>query len=127
MRSSGISRSSGTWALSTGLRLSYVDTKSTALVCGRNVNQPIPSAQPFNQNRRQFPLFRNIVMRENGGNQLYHALSTQLERKWQRGLSFMGAWTWAKNRTDVDETGGVEAGTTLENAYDRRRERADAQ
>ena len=39
----------------------------------------------------------------------------------------MAAWTWAKNLTDVDETGGVEGGTTLENAFDRRRERADAQ
>jgi hypothetical protein len=38
----------------------------------------------------------------------------------------MGAWTWAKNLTDVDETGGVEGGTTLENAYDRARERGDA-
>jgi len=35
--------------LSTGLRLSYVGTRSTALVYGRNVNQPVPSAQPFNQ------------------------------------------------------------------------------
>jgi hypothetical protein len=112
--------------LSTGLRLSYVGSKSTNLVYGRNVNQPIPSAVPFNQNRRPFPLYRNIVMRENGGNQIYHSLVTQLERKWSNGLSFMGAWTWAKNLTDVDETGGVEGGTTLENAYDRARERGDA-
>jgi hypothetical protein len=112
--------------LSTGLRVSYVGSKSTNLVYGRNVNQPIPSTVPFNQNRRPYPLFRNIVMRENGGNQIYHALTSQLERRWTNGLSFMGAWTWAKNLTDVDETGGVEGGTTLENAYDRARERADA-
>jgi hypothetical protein len=42
-------------------------------------------------------------------------------------LSYLAAWTWAKNLTDVDETGGVEGGTTLENAFDRRRERGDAQ
>jgi hypothetical protein len=112
--------------LSTGLRVSYIGSKSTSLVYGRNVNQPIPSTVPFNQNRRPFPLYRNIVMRENGGNQIYHSLVTQLERKWSNGLSFMGAWTWAKNLTDVDETGGVEGGTTLENAYDRARERGDA-
>ena len=45
--------------------------------------------------------------------------------KWQSGLSYMAAWTWAKNLTDVDEIGGVEGGTTLENAFDRRRERAE--
>jgi hypothetical protein len=112
---------------STGLRLSYVGSKSTLLVYGRNINQPAASAVPFNQNRRPFPLFRNIVMRENGGNHIYHALSTEVERKWSRGLSYSVAWTWAKNLTDVDETGGVEGGTTIENAFDRARERGDAQ
>ena len=112
---------------SIGLRLSYVGTKSNGLVYGRNVNLPAPSTVPFNQNRRPFPLFRNIVMRENGGSHSYHALTTQLERKWQKGLSFMGAWTWAKSLTDVDETGGVEGGTTIENAFNRARERGDAQ
>jgi hypothetical protein len=112
---------------SIGLRLSYLGAKSTSLVYGRNINMPALSTVPFNQNRRPFPLFRNIVMRENGGNQIYHALTTQLERKWSRGLSFMGAWTWAKSLTDVDETGGVEGGTTIENAFDRRRERGNAQ
>jgi hypothetical protein len=111
----------------TGVRISYIGSRSTSLVYGRNINQPAPSTTPFNQNRRPFPLYRNIVMRENGGNQIYHALTTQIERKWRGSLSYMVAWTWAKNLTDVDETGGVEGGTTLENAFDRRRERGDAQ
>ncbi len=109
-----------------GLRLSYVGTKSTALVYGRNVNMPTLSSVPFAQSRRPFPLFRNIIMRENGGSHTYNALTTQIERKWQRGLSFMGAYTWAKSLTDVDETGGVEGGTTIENAFNRTRERGDA-
>jgi hypothetical protein len=113
--------------MSAGLRLSYIGSKSTNLVYGRNVNQPALSTVPFNQNRRPFPLYRNIVMRENGGSQTYHALTAQIERKWARGLSYMAAWTWSKNLTDVDETGGVEGGTTIENAFDRARERADAQ
>lgn len=112
---------------SIGLRLSYVGTKSTSLVFGRNVNMPTPSAVPFAQSRRPYPLFRNIILRENGGSHTYNALTTQVERKWQRGLSFMGAWTWAKSLTDVDETGGVEGGTTIENAFNRSRERGNAQ
>ncbi|MBL8222155.1 MAG: hypothetical protein JNL62_23165 [Bryobacterales bacterium] len=110
-----------------GLRLSYVGTKATNLVFGRNVNMPAPGTTPFAQSRRPFPLFRNIVMRDNGGNQVYHALTTQVERKWTKGLSFMGAYTWAKNLTDVDEISGVEAGTVIENAFNRSRERGDAQ
>ncbi|MBL8209831.1 MAG: carboxypeptidase regulatory-like domain-containing protein [Bryobacterales bacterium] len=112
---------------SIGLRVSYVGTKATKLVYGRNVNMPAPSTVPFAQSRRPFPLFRNITMRENGGSQTYNALTTQLERKWSKGLSFMGAYTWAKNLTDVDEIGGVEAGTVIENAFNRSRERGDAQ
>ncbi|MEX2263148.1 MAG: carboxypeptidase-like regulatory domain-containing protein [Bryobacteraceae bacterium] len=114
-------------AASIGLRLSYIGAKSTQLVYGRNVNQPAASAIPFSQNRRPAPLFRNMIIRQNGGNHMYHALSTEVERKWQRGLSFMVAWTWAKNLTDVDETGGVEGGTTLENSFNRTRERGNAQ
>ncbi|MBS1828679.1 MAG: carboxypeptidase regulatory-like domain-containing protein [Acidobacteria bacterium] len=110
-----------------GLRVSYVGTKATKLVYGRNVNMPAPSTVPFAQSRRPFPLYRNITMRENGGSQTYHALTTQLERKWTKGLSFMGAYTWAKNLTDIDEISGVEAGTVIENAFNRVRERADAQ
>lgn len=112
---------------STGVRISYVGSRSAQLAYGRNVNQPAASAVPFNNNRRPFPLFRNIILRENGGNHIYHALSTEVERRWSNGLSYQVAWTWAKNITDVDETGGVEGGTTLENAFDRRRERGDAQ
>ena len=114
------------WA-STGVRISYVGSKSTQLVYGRNVNQPPASTVPFNANRRPFPQYRNIILRENGGNHIYHALSTEVERRWSNGLSYQVAWTWAKNLTDVDETGGVEGGTTIENAFNRARERGDAQ
>ncbi len=112
---------------STGLRLSYIGTKSTNLAYGRNANMPAPGPVPFNQNRRPFPLLRNMIVRGNGGSHTFHALSTEVERKWQRGLSYSVAWTWAKNLTDVDETGGVEGGTTIENAFDRVRERGNAQ
>ncbi|MDX1983425.1 MAG: carboxypeptidase regulatory-like domain-containing protein [Bryobacteraceae bacterium] len=109
-----------------GLRLSYIGTKSTKLVYGRNINQPAASTVAFAQSRRPFPLFRNIVMRENGGNHIYHAFSSELERKWKAGLSYQVAWTWSKTLTDIDETGGVEGGTTIENSFNRQRERGDA-
>ena len=67
-------------------------------------------------------------MRDNGGNQIYHALSTEVERRWERGLAFQFAWTWAKNLADVDEaTGRTEGGPTLEDAFNRSRERGDVQ
>ena len=111
----------------TGLRISYIGTRGTSLIYGRNVNQPPASGIAFNQNRRPYPLFQNITIRENGGTQIYHALSTQLSRRFSKGLSFEAAWTWAKTLTDTDEVGITEGGPTLEDAYNRRRERADAQ
>lgn len=112
---------------SMGLRLSYIGTKGSQLIYGRNINQPLPSTVPFNQNRRPYPIYRNVTIRENGGTQIYHAFSTELHRRFSRGLEFQTAWTWAKTITDTDEVGITEGGPTLENAYDRRRERANAQ
>ena len=111
----------------TGVRVSYIGTKSTNLIYGRNLNQPAASTAPFSQTRQPYPLYRTITLRENGGNHIYHALSTEVERKWERGLFFQASWTWAKNLTDIDETSGVEGGTTLENTYNRARERGNAQ
>jgi Carboxypeptidase regulatory-like domain len=111
-----------------GVRLSYIGTKATDLIYGRNINQPPASALAFSQDRRPYPLYRNITLRDNGGNQIYHAFSTELERRWDRGLAFQAAWTWAKNLADVDENAGrTEGGPTLEDAFDRSRERGDVQ
>jgi hypothetical protein len=111
-----------------GVRLSYIGTKATDLIYGRNINQPPASTLPFSQDRRPYPLYRNITLRDNGGNQIYHGLSAEVERRWERGLAFQVAWTWAKNLADVDEaTGRTEGGPTLEDAFNRSRERGDVQ
>lgn len=114
-------------AFNTGLRISYIGTKATRLIYGRNINQPPASTLPFSQSRRPYPLINSIVMRENGANQIYNALSVEARRRWDRGLVFQAAWTWAKNLTDADEVGTTEGGPTLENTYDRRRDRGDQQ
>jgi hypothetical protein len=111
----------------TSVRGSYIGTKSSQLIYRRNINQPAASTVPFNQNRRPYPLFQSINMNESGGNQIYHALSLEAQRKWNGGFSFQSAWTWAKNIADVDEQGNTEGGPLIENTYDRARERSDVQ
>ncbi len=37
----------------------------------------------------------------------------------------MSAWTWAKQLSEVDDTGNADLQTRIENAYDRKRDRAD--
>ena len=49
----------------------------------------------------------------------------QLNRRFEKGLLITSAWTWAKSVSDVDDTGSAELNTQIEDAYDRRRDRAD--
>ncbi|HUS07801.1 MAG TPA: carboxypeptidase-like regulatory domain-containing protein, partial [Bryobacteraceae bacterium] len=111
---------------SLGARVSYIGTLSNHLVYGRNINQPPPSTLPFAQSRRPYPLYQNITWRENGATQNYHAMTAELNRRMNKGLLFNLAWTWAKNLNDADEVGTTEGGPTLENAYDRERERGNS-
>lgn len=111
----------------TGLRISYIGTRALRLIYGKNLNQVPASTIPFSPSRRRYPLYQSVTWRENGGNQIFHALSTEVNRRFSGGLEFQAAWTWSKNLTDVDEASGrTEGGPTLENTYDRARERGDA-
>lgn len=111
----------------TAFRVSYIGVKTTNLVYRRNINQPPASTIPFSAARRPYPLYQNVTYAHNGGNQTYNALSLQAERRFAKGLYFQTNWTWTKSLTDADENQGVEGGPTLENSYDRGRDRADAQ
>jgi hypothetical protein len=113
--------------LRTGLRVSYIGTKSSQLIYRRDINKPPASTVPFSQSRRPYPLFQNINMNENGGNQIYHALSIEADRKWSQGISFQTSWTWAKNIADTDEQGNTEGGPLIEDTFNRARERGDVQ
>jgi hypothetical protein len=114
-------------AFQTGVRISYIGSKSSQLIYRRNINQPPPSTVAFNQNRRPYPLYQNINLNENGGNQTYHAMSLEVQRKWNRGLSFQSAWTWAKAIADTDEQGNTEGGPVIEDTRNRAREKSDVQ
>jgi hypothetical protein len=65
-------------------------------------------------------------MRANGGTQNYNALEINLERRLRAGLHFQANWVLAKNLGDVDDDGGVESGTLIENQFDRATERGNA-
>jgi hypothetical protein len=85
----------------------------------------VPSTIPFTASRRPYPQFSVLNFTENGGNSSYNALSLDFERKAGRGLYFQTNWTWAKNLGDTDDSGNVERGPTIENAYCRACERGN--
>jgi outer membrane receptor protein involved in Fe transport len=109
----------------TSLRLTYLGTKGTQLTYTRNINQPEPSTIPFTVSRRPYPEFSILNFTEDGGNSSYNALSIDFERKGGRGLYFQTNWTWAKALGDTDDSGNVERGPAIENAYCRACERGD--
>jgi hypothetical protein len=108
--------------LSMGIRTSYVGTKSTQLLFSRQINRPLPSITPFNQQRRPYPLYGDIVYTENGGNSIYHALQIEANRRFSKGLSYTVGYTWASDIADVSDSGLT--GGTIENPLDRAAERA---
>jgi hypothetical protein len=105
------------------VRTSYIGTRSVNLLYRRNFNQPLPSTIPFNNNRRLYPQYRNVVYAENGGNSFYNALQIEAERKFAKGLYYQLGYTWAKQLSNGEDAG--ELGYQIENAYDRAREWGD--
>jgi hypothetical protein len=109
----------------TGLRVSYIGTRSTDITFRRNINQVQASTEPFSASRRPYPLYRDILFAESRGREIYNALAVNVERRLERGLYFQLAWTWAKKLTDTEDAS--EGGPTLENAYDLRGWRGNSQ
>jgi len=109
----------------TGIRVSYIGSKATQLTYRRDVNQPVASTLPFSASRRPYPLFATINYADNGANMLYSGMQTQVQRRLSRGLLFTSTWTWAKEISDADETDDFELGVTIEDTYNRRRDRGN--
>lgn len=108
-----------------GIRVSYIASGGRQLPYRRNVNQPPPSTIPLTPQRRPYPMFNTIDYVENGANSSYDGLQAQAALRMTKGLMFSSTWTWAKAIGEVDDTGNAELNTLIENAYDRRRDRAD--
>jgi len=105
-----------------GVRISYIGSRGVQLPYQRNVNQPPPSTSAA---RRPFPLYNNLIYADNGANNVYSGMQVQVNRRFSRGFQFSSAWTWAKQLSEVDDTGSADLNTVIENAYDRARDRGD--
>ncbi len=46
---------------------------------------------------RPYPHFTGISMQTNDGYSWYHSLQTRIEKRFSRGYTVMGSWTWSKN------------------------------
>lgn len=108
-----------------GVRISYIGTQGRQLAYQRNVNQPLPSTLAFAQSRRPYVQYNNIVYADNGATNSYNGMQLGVTKRFSRGLQFSSTWILAKQLSEVDDTNNAEIFTSIENAYDRRRDRAD--
>jgi len=104
--------------------LDYVGTKGTHLSTLKNLNQPAFNANGTSTGVIPFPNLGPIEFRDNGGNSNYHGGELTLEKRFSRGLSFRGAYTYSKSIDESQEhlaAGGT--GSFTQNAYNRRERR----
>ncbi|MEZ5403395.1 MAG: TonB-dependent receptor [Bryobacteraceae bacterium] len=87
---------------------------------GVNINQiPLVNGRgPASQSQtlRPFPQFNAVnQVSPPWGNSTYHSMNLKLEKRYSRGLSFLGNYTWAKFLDDVES--GSELGGATNNGY----------
>ncbi|MDX2266731.1 MAG: TonB-dependent receptor [Bryobacter sp.] len=85
-----------------------------------NINQiPLVNGRgPASQSQaaRPFPHFNNVVqVSPPWGNSTYHSMNLKFEKRYARGLSFLGNYTWSKFLDDVES--GSELGGAANNGY----------
>jgi len=81
--------------------VSYVGSRGVQLVRSRDINQPRASVAVANGSvspnaARPYPGFAGINTFETSGNSVYHSLQVSLTRRFSKGFSFQGSYTWAR-------------------------------
>src|SRR2546423_6708738 len=86
----------------TGFRASYVGTAMRRGVYQYNYNAPVANAQPYVNKARPFANLPDIYYVTNGAGHQYNGLTLEAQRRLAGGLYFQSAWTWARDRYDMD-------------------------
>jgi Carboxypeptidase regulatory-like domain len=113
------------------LRMSYIGSETHQLVWAPDENSvPFSSTvsaynQPFSA--RLFPNWGEINTRATGANESYHSLQVEASHRFQHGLTFDSAWTFAKaladnqgpnNTSFAGESGGARSTSILDRHAD---------
>ncbi|MGH9327066.1 MAG: hypothetical protein ACRD2B_10360 [Terriglobia bacterium] len=111
-----------------GLRVSYLGAESDQLIYRRNLNQPAPSTTPFSTSERRYPIYNQVIYSDSGGNDSYNGLEISVQKKYGQNFSFDSGWTWAKDLTNTQDSGGGGTsfgGQVIQNQFDRAAEKAN--
>ena len=108
----GVEREVAGFALSA----TYIGTHTLGMPYLRNLNQPLPSSQPFSAAELRYPQYISVNWVENGGTEHYNALQLTARRTYGKNLFVNGGFTWAKDLTDTQDNQSF-AGSQIQNAY----------
>lgn len=111
-----------------GLRVSYVGTHTVNLPYRLNLNLPAPSTTPFSASRRPYSQYNQIIWTDHGGDEVYNGLEVAATKRHGKNLTFGTGWTWARDLTDAQDSGGGGSsfgGQVIQDQFDRRAEKAN--
>jgi hypothetical protein len=104
-----------------GLSVAYVGSHAVGLLYNRNLNQPPPSAAPFNG--YLYPALGTITYATNGGVQNWNSLQLAAVKHLGKDLTFQAGFTWARDLTDQLDNNWI-YGQQIQNQFDLRSEYA---
>ncbi len=99
----------------TGLRLTYTGNTTHKMYSSQDLNQVRPNTVGYGTAKlsRPFPNWNIIYSRDNLARANYQGATVELNKRMSKGLSFQGAYTWAKHLTNA--TGSNGSGFASEN------------
>ncbi len=81
------------------VEVAYVGSRGHDLISARDINQPAPSANPFNL--RPDPMFADITFIESRARSNYNALQLKFQQRTSDGLSLLASYTFGKSTDDA--------------------------
>jgi len=107
----------------TGLRVSYVGSKTEDIIVSPDLNQVRPNTQGYASlaNTRPFPDWNVVASRDNGAHSRYDGLQIEATKRLSHGLSLNASYTRARQLSDaggpVPNTYPAENGPSLLNRF----------
>jgi hypothetical protein len=87
----------------TGLRLTYTGSHTIKLFASPDLNQVRPNTVGYPTARlgRPFPNWAIVYSRDSATSAKFNSLTTEVSKRFSKGLYFQSAWVWSKNLTNA--------------------------
>jgi hypothetical protein len=106
-----------------GVEVGYIGSLSLHLDRSDQANLPEPGPGPV-QARRPLPMWADVRMLRNDVTSTYHALQTQVKRRFSKGLTFLGNYAWSHS---IDDGNDFNLGARVQNPRRRDLDRGNSQ